>query len=90
VYGSVDGDDARARQQRRRVAEARAVIDSIDEIARQLPAGVAVDKSRLSLIGHSFGGSSVLRTAADIASGRPRDSAGLVRAVVACDPWISG
>lgn len=90
MYGSVDGDDARARQQRRRVAEARAVIDSIDEIARQLPAGVAVDKSRLSLIGHSFGGSSVLRTAADIASGRPRGSAGLVRAVVACDPWISG
>ena len=78
------GDDSagRERQQRQRVAEVRALLDGMDEVAARALRHAKVDRRRVALVGHSFGASTALRVATELGA--------CVKAVVASDPWISG
>ena len=73
------------------VAEAQR--DSVDferSASPEPPPSSAVDTSRVTLIGHSFGASTALRTAAALQEAGKAEGAPVVEAVVALDPWISG
>ena len=83
-------------QMSRRVAEMRAVLSRASEVASD--AGVIpgnVDTSKVTLVGHSFGAATALKTAAMLrASSEGAEVRGecepTVAGVVAFDPWIAG